>query len=322
VKPGTEPRVTHLFDCADVGGTLVREARRRSLEWRYVPGLADVRLRFFGDYYLWTARRFASITRSDLIHLHYGGRTMWVRKRPFRPYLVHLHGSDMREQYADPRFHDEIQRGLDDAVHVLYATPDLADSARAARSDATYLPSPIDLDRLPHWNPAARPTVVFPSRWDPSKGLATQLALARALRARLPGEVDIVGLDWGEGAADALAAGVRLVPRMTRDRFAEWLGSAHLAVGQSTGLFGMSELQALGIGVPIAMSDMHSGYEKPPVLRVDAASVADVVVDVLADPSAAAARLNPRPWVERHHGVGGVVSQLSGLYRSLAARHG
>ncbi|MEE6296770.1 hypothetical protein [Georgenia wangjunii] len=317
----TEPRVTHLFDCADVGGTLVREARSRRLPWRYVPGLQDVpRREFYGDFYLWTARRISSVARSDLVHLHYGGRTAWVRKFPHRPYVVHLHGSDIRTQYRDPRFHDEIQGGLDAARAVFFATPDLAEAARAARPDATYLPNPIEVAALPTWAPAPRPTVLFPSRWDPVKGLESQLAIARELRRALGADVDLVGLDWGEGTGEAAAAGVRLVPRMERTEFVAWLASAHLAVAQSTGLLGMSELQTLGIGVPTLMADPHPGYAAPPVLDADPAVVGDVARAVLDDPAAVAAQLDPRAWVRRHHGPAQAVDRLRAVYRQVLAR--
>ncbi|WP_413453110.1 hypothetical protein [Georgenia sp. 1P01AC] len=269
-----------------------------------------------GDYYVWTGRRIASLLRSDLLHLHYGGRTAWARKFPRRPYVVHLHGTDIRTQYRDPRYRDEIQQGLDGARAVVFSTPDLADAALEARPDATYLPNPIDVSDLPQWAPADRPTVVFTSRWEPVKGLDCQLKIARLLREALPNSVDIVGLDWGEGAKAAARAGVRLVPPMPRPAFLAWVASAHLAVGQSAGLLAMSELQALGIGVPTFIAHPLPTYPAPPVLIGDLGDAGDIARHVIADPAARSAALNSPAWIRKHHGVEHAVARLRGIYRA------
>lgn len=68
------------------------------------------------------------------------------------------------------------------------------------RADATLLPVPLPVATLPVWAPAERPRVVLASRWETVKGLDTQLEVAAGLRQALGAKVELVGLDWGEGA--------------------------------------------------------------------------------------------------------------------------
>ena len=105
-----------------------------------------------------------------------------------------------------------MKADIDGAGHVWYTTPDLREKAERARADAEYLPIPVNMAELPAWVPAPKPRVIFPSRWDASKGgdalLQTRPKSLPPLGARTG--VDIVGLDWGDRAAEAAQLGVRL----------------------------------------------------------------------------------------------------------------
>jgi hypothetical protein len=328
--PGRPPRVLHLYDAADVGATLVKYGRRTGLPWRQfdaVPpqpgaGLPPARraLRLAASAG-WQARRAAGILAADLLHVHSGSRTGIVRSRPHRPFVLHLHGTDIRTQYYDPARRAGIAWGLEHAAAVLFSTPDLAGHARAARPDARYLPNPVDPEELPRFHPGDRPKIVFASRWEAAKGGPAQLEIARAVAAAVPG-TQLEGLDWGADAAQAAAAGITLLPRMPKRRYLQWLAGAHAVVGQSAGILAMSELQAVGIGVPVAMSPLGEGYYPgpAPVLQGSPAELAEQLREVLADPLAASARLDGPQWVRRHHGPEQSVQQLAGIYRGLGPR--
>ncbi|MCG2622707.1 glycosyltransferase [Arthrobacter sp. I2-34] len=326
--PGRPPRVLHLYDAADVGATLVKYGRRASLPWRQFdavppepgPGLPPARraLRQLASAG-WQARRAAGILAADLLHVHSGSRTGIVRSRPHRPFVLHLHGTDIRTQYYDPARRAGIAWGLEHAAAVLFSTPDLAVHAQAARADAEYLPNPVDPEELPAFRPADRPRIVFASRWEAAKGGRAQLELARAIAAAVGPGVRLEGLDWGADAAEAAATGITLLPRMPKRRYLDWLAGAHAVVGQSAGILAMSDLQAVGIGVPVAMSALGEGYYPGPVpvLQGSPAELAEQLREVLDDPPAASARLGGPQWVRRHHGPEPSVQQLAGIYRRL-----
>lgn len=324
------PRVVHLFDCADVGATLVRAARAQGQPWSYLPARDTVydgvdlqgranRLRGVAG---WTARRWALTLPADLLHIHFGTRVDIATRWPRRSFVVHLHGTDIREFYQDPRQRAKIQWGADNAQAVFYATPDLAEYALPARSDARYLPNPVDLTELPVWRPASEPRIAFASRWGAAKGGPEQLELASKLARALQGTgIRLQGLDWGENAARAAELGVELVPVMTKTAYLEWLAQAHTVVGQSTGLLGMSELQALAIGVPTA-SNVRPGLYPGAVPVVGTGSLEEQVDSIVAaakDARAVSATLAARSWIAEHHDPDKIVQELAAVYSSLPA---
>jgi hypothetical protein len=329
-----DPKVLHLYDAADVGATLVRYGRRQGLPWRQfdkVPpsdagspqdAALPARVRRLLAAASWQAARAAGILRADLLHLHSGSRLGMVRSRPHRPFVLHFHGTDIRTQFQDPERRPVLQWGADHAAAVLYSTPDLRPNAEQARPDAVYLANPVDLEELPDWAPAPRPRVVFASRWEASKGGAAQLELARALAAAAGPRVQLQGLAWGGGAPEAAALGVELLPKMPKPQYLRWLASAHCVVGQSAGILAMSELQAVAIGVPVAMPLGEGLYPDPaPVLQgTTAEALAAQAMAALADPAGTSAALAGRDWVRDHHSPELAVARLRGLYRQALSR--
>lgn len=326
--PAASPRVLHVNDCASTTERLLVEAHSRGLPWRYYP-LIDrrypvtkrspaLKLAFAAP---WFAELGVRARAADLLHVHYASvvrHTAWTR----RDYVLHLHGSEIRSQQYEPRWTATIHRAVREARAVLYSTPELAEHVAPLRDDAIYLPVPVSSSGMPAWRPAQRPRVVFASRWDAVKGLATQLEVARRLRERLGEEVDLVGLDWGPGAADARAVGVDTRARMSHAAFLDLLATAHVVVGQASGSLGTSELEAMAIGVPVVARvepRWHRGgipAVLPAELEADGAAevMAEHVVTALEDPVATGERLDGRRWVDRRHGVDRAVDVLVGLY--------
>src|SRR5690349_5849580 len=64
----------------------------------------------------------------DMVHIHYAYLGMLGVLGQF-PYILHCHGSDMRE--IPPYTRPMITRALAEAGHVFYATPDLAAYVKA-----------------------------------------------------------------------------------------------------------------------------------------------------------------------------------------------
>ena len=324
----TDPRVLHVFDCADVASTLVRSGRVEGLPWRHLDmrdtsgdtrGLLGPARRLAGVGG-WKVRRRVEFQRADLLHIHFGTRVNIAQAAPGRPFVVHFHGTDIREFYRDPAQRERVQWGADHARAVFYATPDLAEHAREARPDALYLANPVDLSELPEWTPRPEVSVVFASRWSGAKGGGRQLELAESLVRALAGSgVQVQGLQWGENASRAAAAGVRLIPQMDKPAYLRWLAGAHAVVGQSTGLLGMSELQALAIGVPTVMelrTELYPGTVpilSPPSVQEQTAAI----VEVLRDPARSSQELDARRWVREHHDPRVIARTLADHYRSL-----
>lgn len=331
----SRPKVTHFNDCASVAYTLVSTARDEGLNWAYMPpekvrpeggfGSTPVQRLTQVQYQL---RHLAMLVKSDVIHIHYATAAALLEHSfmPRRPYLLHLHGSDIRTQWLDHRYKAQIQRAIDGAHTVFYANLDTAENALSAREDAIYMPPLLRTDILPIWSPASErgeePTVVFASRWDDSKGVEKQLQMAAALKSALPTGVNIVGLDWGPGAHQARALGVKLVPRMSRSKYLDLLAGADLVIGQPQGILATSELEAMAIGPVVACpGTQHEGPGgKPPVIQGTPEELVEQSMTVLKDPRSASEKMNARPWVVANNTPQQWIPKLQDFYISAALR--
>lgn len=327
----SEPKVLQFNDCAFVARSMVSAAARAGINWGYLPPelvrpmsaapknplLAKAR---FVPYLL---RRRTALRAADVVHVHYGTSVRLIKERgmPDRPYVLTLHGTDIRRQWKSPELHDEIQRAIDGAAHVYYANTDNQLDATTARADAEFLPSVVDLNRLPMWAPAARPQVMFISRWDEDKGVGKQLALAGELARALAGKADLVGLDWGPGAAEARARGVRLLGKMPQHLYYEQLARSAVGVGQASDYFSTSEFEALCMGLPVAALGNRlprpDDGSIPPVMEGTVADVVGQVVDAVDNPVEAAERLGGAAWAVPRYDAAGYIPPLQALYKRI-----
>ncbi|MET4004159.1 MULTISPECIES: hypothetical protein [Arthrobacter] len=328
-----EPKVLQFNDCAFVARSMVSAAKRVGISWDYLPPeqvrpmtaapknplLAKAR---FVPYVI---RRMSRLHAAEIVHVHYGTSVRLIRERamPKRPYVLTLHGSDIRRQWKDPRFHDEIQRAIDGAAQVLYANTDNEIDARMARSDAEFFPSVVDLAQLPQWTPSAQPQVMFISRWDDDKGMERQLGLAAELFRALKGKADLVGLNWGPGAQEAQSRGVRLLEKMPQPRYHELLGRAAIGIGQASNYFSTSEFEALCMGVPVAALGSRlprpDDGTVPPVMEGTVAEVVQQVLEAVSDPLEASSRLAGRDWAVPRYSADNYVGRLQEIYRRAAS---
>lgn len=327
-----EPKVLQFNDCAFVARALVRAAERNDLTWDYLPpdrvrpagGGPSNPLRAKGRYLPYVARRWSALQAADVVHVHYGtsARLLSERGMPRRPYALTLHGTDIRKQWKDPKYHDEIQRAIDGAAVVYFANNDTAENAYAARPDAEFMPALVDAASLPTWSPGPAPNVVFVSRWDEDKGVARQLELVRALRAAVGPSIELLGLDWGPGAAAAQEAGVRLLKRMPQSEFHALVASAHLTIGQASNNFATSEFEALCMGAPMAALGERlprpDDGTSPPVLQGSLDEVVEQAVSALGDPVSVAHRLDSSKWALPRYDAAAYVLTLAETYRQIA----
>lgn len=329
-----EPRVAHFNDCANVAQTLVAEAARQGFHWGYLApdkvrppggmgGSLDAKIRQMP----FVARHLNMLVRSDVIHVHYATSVALLDHSfmPKRPYFLHLHGTDIRRQWLDPAFRPQIQNAIDGAEAVFYTNLDTEENALSARSDARYMAALLNVDTLPAWAPsesdAPAKRVVFASRWDEAKGVELQLGMAEALHKAFGARIELIGLDWGPGAARAANLGVRLGSRLPHDQYVNLLASADLVVGQATGLLGISELEAMAIGPVVACpgSQLEGPAGRPPVLQGSIVEIIDQAAEVLQDPRAVSKKMNASPWIMENHTAKKWIPVLQALYRSALA---
>lgn len=310
-------KVTQLFDCADVGQTFVAEGRKQGKPWRLIQG-PWTRGGTKAAYYRFRVEQLAAYPRTQLWHVNMGGRAKWARGALARPYVLTLHGTDIRESYWQSEHHETIKEDIDGARGVWFTTPDLTEKAQSVRADAEYLPAPVDVAQLPSWQLAEHSRVFFPSRWDASKGgdSLVQLAAEVVRATKHLKDIEIVGLDWGDRASEEAAVGVKLLPRMSKSNFLRELSTSHVAVGQTAGILAVSELQAIGIGIPTVFSDQVAGYpEELGTVSVPVKDAPQAVLEALADPLQLSAHLNGPGYIKSHHAPAVLLPRLEAGYR-------
>lgn len=321
-------RVLHVNDVARIGSALVSQARSAGLDWslydtarvdpQWSPRTRGLRRALRGA--AWEAGLARRAVAADLLDIHGAtvtAHTRWLR----RPYVLHLHGTDIRVRRYEAAYASLVEGAVREAHDVYYTTPDLAEHVLDLAPEATLQPVIVDVTEIPVSDaPPGVRRVVFPSRWDSSKGGDLQLRVLGALRSAFGKDLRLEGLDWGTNASRAAREfDVLIHPRMTHASYASWMASGTAAVGQMTGVLGVSELEAVATGVPVVVplrpqwyDGRHETTTDVPVLAgpVDAEDAVDAVVEGVRAALAGTVIPGARQWVERHHSPARAVERL------------
>lgn len=318
-------RSLHVHDAAGVGKDIITTAHEMGLRWNQIPIPRYFNWRWPGPLQhvlvrsrraAWDAELAMRSALVDVVHVHTGGlspHARWFRN----PWVLHLHGTDIRTRQYEAAWKEKIQFGLQNANHIVFSTPDLAEHLQTSSQKSSYLPLTVRLEELPPWRPV-RNRVIFASRWDDVKGANEQMEIAESLATQDP-SLELVGLDWGERAPEAASAGIRLVPRMNQAEYLLWLASGSAVVGQVTRILSLSELQALAIGVPLISSFDQSFYPELTKLSSNntVGSHVAAVRKALDEPTRTARLQNGKRYVlDQHNPVAGL-KKLIRIYESI-----
>lgn len=264
----------------------------------------------------------------DVVHIHwasYGllgllGRT---------PFIIHCHGSDVRSRLAQPFFRLGLAPIFQRAAAVCCITPDLLPIVRLLRSDAIFLPAPIDTTRFaPLEAPPPPPkhpwTILLFARLDPDKGVDVAIeGIAQFVQRHRA--VHVRFLDWGllkEGYKRKYGASFECVARVAPEDVPQLLRSADVVVGQLTiGALGLSELQAMSCAKPVIASFKYGNAypTPPPMCQATTADEVDKHLENLYQHAEMGRELGykARAWIMHNHGEQLLVAQLEHLYQAV-----
>jgi glycosyltransferase involved in cell wall biosynthesis len=259
----------------------------------------------------------------DAVHIHYAYLGMLGVLGKF-PFLLHCHGSDVRE--ITPFTRPMIERSLRAADTVYYATPDLANYVLARRPDARFLPNPVDTEQFRPLAPARDNRRVFIAcALTEIKGAPRLLDACRRLASERP-DIQVTAIAGGEYTPEfQVLPNVRLIPHMPRERLPEVIGQHGVVIGQVLlGAIGMAELEAMACARPvIAWFTYRGAYpQSPPVVRaVDGYDIAAAVARLVDNPEEreAAGRAS-REWVKTHHGLAGIAETVERAAMEMVSR--
>lgn len=249
----------------------------------------------------------------DLVHIHYAYLGMLGVLGRF-PYLLHCHGSDVRE--VTPFTKPMVERALSGAAHVYYATPDLARYVLSRRPDAEFLPNPIDTTTFRPGIPARESRDVFIAcALTEIKGVARLFSACRQLAVQRP-DIRITAYEGGDhDEAFRALPNVRLIPRQRREDIPAIIAEHGVVMGQVLlGAIGMAELEAMACARPlVAWFTYDDAYpERAPLLRaVDGADIAAAVIRLVDDAEMRQQMGDAaRAWVLRHHALESIAERV------------
>ncbi|MBI2767837.1 MAG: glycosyltransferase family 4 protein [Chloroflexi bacterium] len=326
-------RIAEINDIASVASELAGGLRARGhdvdvirprlvgggLPWMVKPIVGPVR-----------AIEWAQIIREvragnyDAVHIHYAYLGMVGVLGKF-PYILHCHGSDVRE--ITPFTRPMVERALRGASRVFYSTPDLASYVKARRPDAEFLPNPVDTDDFQPMAPARESRDVFICcALSDIKGATRIHDACRRLAEQRP-DIRVTAVAGGEWTArfEALP-NVTLVPHQRRSRLPAIISRHGVVVGQVLlGVVGMAELEAMACARPVVAwyTHNHAYPERPPFVRaVDGVDIAAAVTR-LVDDADGRQRLGDagRTWVRRFHSVADTAERVERAALGLLAAH-
>ncbi|HXM57659.1 MAG TPA: glycosyltransferase family 4 protein [Candidatus Dormibacteraeota bacterium] len=329
-------RVLHINDIASTASTLVAAQRELGHDatlrrLRLVAGARSMPVKLLA-----LPARLAELrevnadvrrVRPDVVHIHYA-YLGWAGIVGRYPYVLHCHGTDVRAGLRDPLRGPLVRRSLRAASLVLVSTPDLLPLVRPIRSDAQFLPNPVDTSAfLPVEDQAPPPptAILLISAFSEVKGIDVAIEAVRLLRARRPA-VHVTAIDHGPLASRYRdEPGLRFVPPRRHADMARLIADHAVVVGQfGIGSLGMAELESMGCGRPVVCHHAHDGSysEPPPLLTAGTAAEAAEHLERLVDDPAGAVALGARAsaWVRRHHGYLEVGRQVLAAYATMGSR--
>lgn len=324
-----DTKVLHLGNVANTGVNLVAAAQEQGRMWALrnlpaTPSLTD--LRGWGQRLKDAADYGAGRIQPDLQHIHYGPNGYYgFLKRS--PYVLHLHGTDLRQDLHRPLIGQVERLAIKQADAIVVATPDLLEAAQELDPEAIYVPNPLPVHSFvaaqqivdaPAESERQSPTVFFSARWDDSKGGEDLVDFASAL---IDEGVEVKGVDWGQYADKAMAAGVKLLPMLSPQAFQSQLAQADAIVGQfSFGALGIADLQALATGQPFIAhvnSDLEPGI---PIGDLDIEHALNKTRQLLDNPEEAEAWGKAgQQWVLQNRSPQRAIEDLEAIYRRVLA---
>ena len=319
-------RILHLGNVANTGLNAVGWARRSGRNWalRPIPAAPNM-----ASASAWLARgadaaRYAiDVPSPDLAHVHYGPNGYYGELKG-SPYVLHLHGTDLRQDLHRPLIGHLERLALKRADAVIVATPDLLPAARELRPDAVWIPNALptrtflNASTRDQEQPPAKavPTVFFSARWDDSKGGLGLVELARGLISE---GINVVGVDWGTYSAQAASAGVDLLPMLSPAAFVSALGGADVIVGQfGCGSLTISELEAMSTGVPLISYVENEEESSSPLLNRTLSEAGPAVLSALSSPeSTQKLAESAQAWVLTNRSPEATARATEDVYRSV-----
>jgi len=253
-------KILHVNNVANVPATLVKGLTVSGIEAElYHPKTGGYTLGKVGKICL-SFQRFGEILslskyikreKFDIVHIHYAYFGLFGILGGY-PYWLHCHGTDVRRNLYHPLFKHITVSSLKRAGKVFYSTPDLYEYVSKLRSDAIFLPNPIDTNLFsPVPNNTTGKRILIISRIDNEKGADKIFQAVKKIKEK-HSEVEIAAFAWGRHLDTYKDAKVTFIARVEYAKMPTIINSFDIVIGQiELGSMGMSELETMACAKPV-----------------------------------------------------------------------
>lgn len=321
--------ILHIHDIANVGSTLVAglqeighkaELRRLNLAARHGSTLTKLLVSPLRLREMLRVNREVGRGRYDIIHIHFA-YLGWLGILGHYPYFLHCHGSDIRRDLKDWRRRWFIEKSLQRAKKVFFATPDLADLIYPLRPDAIFLPNPVNTDQfrsLPVPT-STQPKILLGSAFYAVKGIELAMAGLQEAIQQCP-EIKVTAFASGpEYPRYQYSPGFHFVPPVPHSKMPALYQAHNLIVGQfKIGSLGMAELESMACEKPVICHYARDRWHTtpPPVINTQSATqITENIIHLLKDPSEMRALgQKGRNWVMTTHDYRLIAQRLAEVY--------
>lgn len=272
--------ILHIHDIANVGSTLVAglqqigykaELRRLNLTARHGSTLTKLLVSPLRLKEMLRVNRDVKRGRYDIIHIHFA-YLGWLGILGRYPYFLHCHGSDIRRDLKDWRRRWFIEKSLQRAKKVFFATPDLAELIYPLRPDAIFLPNPVNTDQFQP-SPVSTPTqpkILLGSAFYAIKGIDLAMAGLQAAIHQYP-EIQVTAFRSGpEYPRYQNSSGFRFISPVSHTEMPTLYQAHDFIVGQfKIGSLGMVELESMACAKPVICHHTENQWytTHPPILE-------------------------------------------------------
>jgi glycosyltransferase involved in cell wall biosynthesis len=322
-------KVLHINNVANVPLHLTDALRKIGIEATlYQPSLGNPEDRFWAKGQLILKRvtenlklaRQVRKEKYDIVHIHYAYFGLLGIIGRFR-YWLHCHGTDVRRNLYHPLFRIPTTLSLAQAEKVLYSTPDLAEHVKKERSDAIFLPNPVDTEmfRPKPAEPTKEIKILLISRLDEIKGVHEVFEAVKNLAKKFP-QIKFSAPKWGRFLNLYFNYPANFYEKVTYSKMPTLINGHDIVIGQTKlGILSMSELQAMACGKPvICYYESFGNYEEdPPVFKAHSAPEIEERVQELIENREQWKQIGKisREWVKKYHDSKKVAEKLAQLYQ-------
>ena len=242
------------------------------------------------------------------------------------PLIGHAHGSDLRISLKHFLWRRVVKHNLKHCDKIVVSTPDVLPLARKIRTDAEYLPNPVDKEvfypkpLVPH--DGKMRVLIGSSAWI-AKGTDIIIHALSELSDSVESSIISYGVDYAQmmALAKSLNIQVNRLPRIAHEDIREYYWNADLVLDQfRCGVMGNVFLEAIACGRPAIgyVSSTYPEYKGLPLKDVDSSEKLVRTIESIKDLSEL--WKTQYAYLKAYHDPGAIVKKTLKLYELCSTR--